>query len=115
MQKDNNYKKQVGLYQKVYCVVSMIPKGKVATYGQIAKLIGTRDARKVGWALSGNKSSQVPCHRVVNKEGELAENFGKSLPVGEGWGKQKRKLLLEGVAFVDEKRVDLKKHQWEEK
>jgi len=62
-------------FERVYDVVKKIPAGKVMTYGQVAELVGTKDARKVGFALHANNKSEVPCHRVVNKEGKLAENF----------------------------------------
>ena len=74
------------------------------TYGQIAEILGTRDARRVGWALHGNSDPKIPCHRVVNKEGSVAANYAF-----EGWEEQKRKLLAEKVGFVNEKCVDLKK------
>jgi len=109
------YQKREGLYQKVYDVVVTIPKGKVATYGQIAKILGTSDARKVGWALAGNKDPEVPCHRVVDKEGALAKNFGKSLAGGSGWEEQRKRLEAEGVTFVDDTHVDLEKHLWDKK
>ena len=97
--------KSKNFFEQVYDVVKEIPEGMVMTYGQIAEIIGTRDARRVGWALHGNKDPQVPCHRVVNKEGSVALNYAF-----EGWQEQKRKLLAEGVSFIDEKHVDLKKH-----
>ena len=59
--------KNSGFFQRVYEVVKLIPSGKVATYGQIAMILGIKDARKVGWALHANKDPNVPCHRVVNK------------------------------------------------
>lgn len=99
--------KTSGFFQSVYDVVKLIPSGKVATYGQIAKILGTKDARKVGWALHANKDLNVPCHRVVNKEGRLAPNFAF-----DGWREQKRRLEEEGTSFVDEVRVDFKKHLW---
>lgn len=88
---------------EVFEVVKKIPKGKVMTYGQIAKIVGV-DPRMVGWALHSNKFSQVPCHRVVNKDGRLAPNFAF-----DGWREQKRRLLAERVNFIDEMHVDLKK------
>ena len=51
MQKDKNYQKREGLFEEVYEIVREIPAGKVMTYGQIARRLGTRDPRKVGWAL----------------------------------------------------------------
>lgn len=103
------HKPNPGLFEKVYKLVRKIPEGKVVTYGQIAGKLGLRDVRKVGWALHANKSDVVPCHRVVNKEGEVAENFAF-----DGWVEQKRRLESEGVTFVTQKRVDLKKHLWKE-
>jgi methylated-DNA-protein-cysteine methyltransferase-like protein len=99
-----------GLFKQVYQTVKRIPRGKVSTYGTVAKIIGTGDARKIGWALHGNNDAKVPCHRVVNKNGELAVNY-----VFEGgWKEQKRRLLTEGITFVSETRVNLKKHFWQD-
>jgi methylated-DNA-protein-cysteine methyltransferase-like protein len=92
-------------FEDVYKLVRKIPKGKVTTYGEIAREIGTGDARKVGWAMHGNKDPEVPCHRVVNKAGRLAPNFAF-----DGWEEQKKRLEDEGLEFVDEKHVDLDKH-----
>ena len=64
-----------GFFERVYGVIAKVPAGKVTTYGQVAKILGTRDARKVGWALHGNNNPKIPCHRVVSKEGKLAENY----------------------------------------
>jgi len=77
------------------------------TYGQVAEKLGNpRLARVVGWALHVNPDSQrIPCHRVVNKDGRLAPNFGLG-----GWEEQKRRLLEEGIGFVKEHKVDLGKH-----
>lgn len=91
-------------FRKVYSLVSKIPPGKVTTYGLIAKKIGTKDARKVGFALHANKSSSIPCHRVVNVRGELAKNFAFS-----GENEQRARLMAEGVLFLDDHRVDMKK------
>lgn len=56
--------------------MKMIPKGRVATYGQIAALLGRpRGGREVGWALSGCRDPRVPCHRVVDRDGRLAPRF----------------------------------------
>lgn len=80
-------------FEKIYKAVQKIPKGEVATYGEIGTELGI-SPRTVGWALHANKDLLVPCHRVVNKEGKLAENFGFG-----GWREQKRRLLAEGVKF----------------
>lgn len=91
--------------QKVYAVVKKIPKGKVATYGQIAQILGQiRWSRQVGWALHLNRSRAVPCHRVVDKNGRLAPNFAF-----DGADEQRRRLSTEGVKFKDHMHVDLAK------
>lgn len=97
------------VFNKIKAKVAQIPKGKVATYGQIASLAGVKDARVVGWAMHGNTDNEkVPCHRVVNAEGFVAENYAF-----DGWKEQKIKLTEEGVTFKSEKQVDLQKHLWE--
>jgi len=98
--------KTSNFFQRVYFVVQQIPKGKVATYGQIARVLRTRDARRVGHALHANKDKTVPCHRVVNREGKLAKNFGFN-----GWSEQARRLEREGVE-VKEGKVELKKYEF---
>jgi len=64
-------------FEKVYEIVKKIPAGKVATYGQIARLLGTPERAKiVGWALHKNPYyGEVPCHRVVNRNGEISSGF----------------------------------------
>lgn len=93
------------LFEKVYQEVKKIPNGKVATYGQIAKRVGTKDSRKVGWALHANKDKKTPCHRVVNKDGRLAPNYAFG-----GVDEQKKTLLSEGVRFKNNDHVDLEKY-----
>ncbi|MFC1710422.1 MGMT family protein [Patescibacteria group bacterium] len=92
-------------FEKVYIKTKKIPCGKVTTYGVIANSLGTKDARKVGWALHVNKDPKVPCQRVVNKNGKVSDSFGMG-----GWEEQKKRLLEEGVGFIDEKHVDLRGH-----
>lgn len=97
----------ISFFEQVYEVVKKIPKGKVVTYGQIAQKLGTRDARKVGWALHANKeTNRVPCHRVVNNQGRLAPNFAF-----DGPEEQRRRLEAEGVSFINQNQVDLDKCQ----
>ena len=93
------------LAYEILSVVEEIPEGKVASYGQIAKLIGRdRNARLVGKVLSmAERYGNYPCHRVVNHEGRLAPHFPE----------QKFLLLEEGVGFRDEDHVDMKKYRWE--
>ena len=92
------------MFEKVYEITKLIPTGKVATYGLIARLVGTKDSRRVGHALHANKDRNVSCHRVVFADGSLAPSYAFG-----GAGEQKKKLLAEGVKFVGEK-VDLEKH-----
>lgn len=90
---------------KVYKIVKQIPEGRVTTYGQIALKLGNPNlSRQVGWALHANKSANVPCHRVVDRNGRLAPNFAF-----DGAKEQKKRLELEGVVFTDEMHVDLSK------
>lgn len=94
---------------KVFEQVRRIPCGKVSTYGQIARLIGSpRSARYVGWALRGNSEPvKVPCHRVVFKDGKLAQSYAFG-----GEGMQRALLEKEGVAFVDEAHVNMDECLW---
>lgn len=93
-------------FEKVYEVVKLIPKGKVTTYGEIAKFLSCPNcARQVGWALHKNPYPiVVPCHRVVFANGSLSPAFAFG-----GDNKQRSLLLAEGVTFKDGK-VDMIKH-----
>lgn len=92
------------LVYEILSVVDEIPEGFVATYGQIAKLIGRdRNARLVGRVLSmAEFYGKYPCHRVVNFKGRTAP----------GWMEQRALLESEGVEFKDENYVDIKKFKW---
>ena len=93
------------LIYEILSVVEEIPEGNVATYGQIARLIGReKNSRLVGKVLSmAEYYGDYPCHRVVNHAGRLAPHFYD----------QKERLLAEGVTFNCNGNVDMKKHQWE--
>jgi len=93
------------LVYEVLSVVEEIPAGKVASYGQIARLIGReRNARLMGKVLSmAERYGDYPCHRVVNHAGRLAPHFPE----------QKRRLLEEGVGFRENGAVDMKRYQWD--
>ena len=93
-------------FEKIYEQVKKIPKGKVATYGQIALMAGNpRWSQIVGYALHANpEPGIIPCHRVVNKEGKLAKAFAFG-----GENVQREMLISEGVIFLDEDTVDLEK------
>lgn len=94
--------------EKVYEVTKKIPKGKVATYGQIARLVGNPKAgRAVGLFMKINPDApHTPCHRVVARDGSLTGYSGKG-----GIKTKKAMLLSEGVQFVGDK-VDLSHSQW---
>ncbi|WP_236034330.1 MGMT family protein [Bifidobacterium saguinibicoloris] len=105
---------------RVYEVLRRIPRGKVATYGQVAALAGApRNARFVGFALHANpEPGVIPCHRVVFRDGSLAPGFAFGGPDA-----QRALLEEEGVVFVppsdgeaagaDGWRVDLARCRWE--
>ena len=96
------------VFGKIYEVVKSIPKGRVATYGQVALLAGNlRWSRVVGYALHVNPDPEnIPCHRVVNRFGEVSKAF-----VFGGENAQVELLKNEGVTFLKNGRVDMKKHQ----
>ena len=96
-------------FERIYAVVQTIPKGKVATYGQVALLAGNpRWARVVGYALHVNpKPGVIPCHRVVTKDGRTSPAFAF------GGSDMQRTLLEEaGVTFLPDGRVDMDRHRW---
>jgi len=94
--------------ERVYQITDKIPKGKVATYGQIARLVGQpKAARAVGMCMRTNPNApQTPCHRVVASDGSLT-----GYSAGEGLKTKKAMLLAEGVFFKGAK-VDLARSQW---
>lgn len=98
-------------FEIIYDIVCQIPRGKAASYGQIAELAGNRRlARVVGYALHAIPSGrEIPWHRVVRKDGEV---FGGAESPG---GRLQTELLKgEGVGFKDG-RVDMEKYQWEKR
>ena len=96
-------------FEKIYEIVRQIPVGKVCTYGQVAKLAGNpRWSRVVGFALHANPAfGEIPCHRVVNREGRTAPAFAFG-----GSDVQRAMLEAEGVTFLPDGTVDMKKHLW---
>ena len=86
-------------FEKIYDVVCKIPKGKVATYGQVAALAGNpRWSQIVGYALHSNpRPIEIPCHRVVNRFGGLASAFAFG-----GENAQRALLEAEGIEFDDD-------------
>jgi len=95
-------------FEKIYSIVRKIPEGKVCTYGMVAALAGNpRWSRVVGYALHANPAPGIiPCHRVVNRFGEVSGSFAFG-----GGDAQKNLLEKEGVEFVGG-RVDLDRYLW---
>ena len=93
------------LIYEILSAVEEIPEGRVASYGQIARLIGRdKNSRLVGKVLSMSEYyGKYPCHRVVNHAGRLAPHFRK----------KKNLLLMEGVLFKNDSHVDMKNFQWD--
>lgn len=95
-------------FSAVYEAVKCIPKGKVLSYGDVARLVGApRCARQVGWALHSNpQPGVIPCHRVVFKDGGICSGFAFG-----GASAQISLLESEGVEVKDGK-VDMKIYRW---
>ncbi|MHB8106212.1 MAG: MGMT family protein [Candidatus Cryosericum sp.] len=96
-------------FEHVWSITAKIPRGKVTTYGMIARALGSPGAaRTVGWAMRATPAgSGVACHRVVNAKGELSPQdvFG-------GPAVQRSLLESEGITFDRQGRVDMKRHLW---
>ena len=102
---------EAGFFERVYELVRQIPEGRVASYGQIARMLGEpRRARFVGFAMhaSPGMAGGVPCHRVVFKDGRLAPGFAFGGP-----DVQRSMLEAEGVGFLGDGRVDMGRFSWE--
>ncbi len=99
-------------FEKIYEVVKRIPKGRVATYGQIAALAGNRRlSRVVGYALHVNPDPEnIPCYRVVNRFGEVSKAFAFG-----GENMQITFLRADGIEVSDEGKVDLDTYIWDGK
>ena len=100
----------MSLKGKALKIVGEIPKGKVSTYGRIAKAVGLKSARPVGnWLHTHSQPIRiVPCHRVVHSQGQLAKNFGAK----GGIKTQVKRLQAEGVK-IQNFQVNLKQYLWQ--
>ena len=95
------------LYQRIYTLVNEIPYGKVATYGDIAKRLGTTP-RIVGFALAmSSPDHNIPWQRVINHQGRISRRTD-----GDGHCLQRDLLESEGIIFNSQGQVDLKKFTW---
>merc|ERR1711969_338599 len=96
------------LYQKIHHIISLIPSGKVATYGQIAEIVGGCTARMVGYAASAiPQDSDIPWQRVINYKGGISTRSG-----GSGELLQQELLEAEGIQFDQNGRTNLELYRW---
>ena len=95
------------MFEKIYEIIKRIPRGRVATYGQIAELVEGCTPRMVGYALAASEGDGIPWQRVINSKGEVSHR---------AWGKghiaQRQLLEGENVVFNEKDRVDLKRYLW---
>ena len=96
------------VYQTVYEIVRQIPKGKVSTYGRIARMIEGCTARMVGYAMAATPSNkEIPWHRVINSQGKISIRAN-----GDTDHVQKQLLISEGIQFSKSDKVDLSLYLW---
>lgn len=100
-------------YQRIYAIVRQIPAGQVATYGQLAAIVGNCTPRMVGYAMSALPMStlhgahEVPWQRVINAQGKIS-------PRGDSGSSEEQRLRLadEGIVFGRSGRIDLRRYRW---
>ena len=102
--------RDAGRYPRIYAIVRRIPRGRVATYGQVAAIEGSATARMVGYALAALSGSdrRVPWQRVLNHAGTVSERSG-----GGGTARQRQALEAEGVPFDAKGRIDFDTAGWD--
>lgn len=103
--------KQESFFQMVYEVVRLIPRGRVTSYGAIARYLGTAgSSRMVGWAMNGShrEKPRVPAQRVVNRNGLLTGKHHFGSP-----DLMRQLLENEGIKIENDKVIDFKKHFWD--
>ncbi len=95
------------LFARIWELVKQVPRGQVASYGQIAEIVGQGcDARRVGYAMHGTpEGSGVPWQRIVNREGKISQP-------GAGGVIQRMRLEAEGIVFDKRGRIDMKRFGW---
>ncbi len=95
------------LFERVYALVRRVPRGRVVTYGQVARALGMpRGARTVGWAMRVCHDPNVPWHRVVNAQGKISPR-----PT-TGYQEQQARLREEGIRFDRAGKISLDKYAW---
>ena len=93
------------LFPRIYDIVRHVPRGKVTTYGDVARLVGQGcDARIVGYAMA-NCPDDVPWQRVINSQGKISVK-------GDAAQKQRMRLEAEGIAFDARGKIDLNRFRW---
>ncbi len=98
----------MGLYKKIYAVVREVPSGNVASYGQIAKIVGDCSAREVGYAMAALKEgADVPWQRIINSRWEISPRTGT-----DGHHRQRILLEAEGVIFSEDGKIDPGRYGW---
>ena len=96
------------LYQKIHYIISLIPSGKVATYGQIAEIVGGCTARMVGYAASTvPQDSDIPWQRAINNKADKSQSSSSS-----GGLLQQKLLEAEGIEFDQYGRINLEHFRW---
>ena len=100
----------MNFFGRVYEIVKNIPRGKVLSYGDVARLAGCpRLSRQVGYALHSNPNpDEIPCHRVVFSDGSVSSGFAFGGPEV-----QRAMLEAEGIEFSADGKIDMKKFGWE--
>ena len=95
-------------YDEIYRWVCHVPEGKVATYGQIARLAGRCSARQVGYAMAAlSGDGNIPWHRIINSQGRISMRTGS-----EGHHLQRILLEAEGIVFSENDKIDLLEYRW---
>jgi methylated-DNA-protein-cysteine methyltransferase-like protein len=96
------------LYERIYEVIRQVPAGKVATYGQIADIVGKCTPRMVGYALAALKPGlDVPWQRIINSQGKISLRADGAESI-----EQRYLLELEGIRFDFNGRIDMEKFGW---
>lgn len=96
------------VYERIYRVVRQIPRGQVATYGQVGRIVDRCTARMVGYAMAALRGrTDVPWQRVINSKGEISTRSR-----GDGALRQRKLLGKEGIHFDSRGRVNLRKVRW---
>ncbi len=103
--KQGNVPESEGLYARIYRAVREVPRGRVASYGQIAERVGGCSARMIGYALAAlPEGLDVPWYRIVNRRGEISLQLGAD--------EQRERLEGEGIRFDANGRINLNVYGW---